>query len=374
MSSDRKSRAEMDLTPFVAARQARLVSQLEELGVDAFLTFSPANRRYLSGFTGSAGYVLVTRSGGTELFTDWRYVDQARAESPGSKVTLLGGDRRLWGPLEASLKTAGASKVAFEAAHVSHAFAREAEAELKVEWVPTTKLVEGLRSIKDAYEVAKMRASLAIAEQAFEHILPFVKPGVTEHELAVELRHRMELLGAQNQPNFPILASGWRAALPHGRASDKVIEKGEFLLFDYGAILDGYYSDMTRTVVVGKADERQREIYRLVNDSNAAGTKLMGAGNTGQAVDRACRVPLLEAGYEGQIHGYSVGHGLGLEIHEDPFMSEGYTAPLQAGMVVTIEPGIYISGWGGVRIEDTVLVTESGPEVFNTFTHDLLEL
>lgn len=373
MSSDPAMARELELPPFVSARQQRLREKLDRLGVDAFLTFSPANRRYLSGFTGSAGYVLVTRDA-AELYTDWRYVDQARSEAPGCTVTLLGGDRRLWGPLSAGLKAAGAGSVAFESAHVSHAFAREAAAELSVNWVPTVKLVEELRSIKDAFEISKMRASLAIAEQAFEHILPFVRPGVTEHELAVELRHRMELLGAQNQPNFPILASGWRAALPHGRASDKVIEKGEFVLFDYGAILDGYYSDMTRTIVCGNADERQREIYRLVYDSNAAGARLMGAGTTGQTVDRACRVPLLEAGYDGQIHGYSVGHGLGLEIHEDPFMSEGYTEPLQAGMVVTVEPGIYISGWGGVRIEDTVLVTESGPEVFNTFTHDLIEL
>lgn len=373
MTDDPATAAQLELPPFVAARQARLREKLTALNVDAFLTFSPANRRYLTGFTGSAGYVLVTKAG-AELFTDWHYVDQATAEAPGSKVTLLGGDRRLWSPLAASLKAAGASRVAFEAAHVSHAFAGEAASELPVEWVPTTKLVEELRSIKDEYEVSKMRASLAIAEQAFEHILPFVRPGAREHDLAVEMRHRMELLGAQNQPNFPILASGWRAALPHGRASDKVIEKGEFVLFDFGAVLDGYYSDMTRTVVCGTADARQREIYDLVRGACEAGGALMRAGTTGQAVDRVSREPLLAAGYEGQIHGYSVGHGLGLEIHEDPFMSEGYTAPLQAGMVVTMEPGIYIQGWGGVRVEDTVLVTDEGPQVFNTVTHDLLEL
>ncbi len=362
-----------DLGPFLTARQARLAERLERLGADAFLTFHPANRRYLTGFTGSAGYALVTREG-TELFTDWRYVDQAAAECPGVEVNLLGGDRRLWEPLGQRLKAHGAARLAFESAHVSHAFAQEATAELDAAWVPTTKVVEELRAVKDDYEVSRMRASLAVSEAAFEQVLPLVRPGVTEHELAVELRHRIELLGANNQPNLPILASGWRAALPHGRASSKAIERGEFVLFDFGAVLDGYYSDMTRTVVCGTADEKQREIYDLVNGANAAGVELMGAGTTGRAVDRASRQPLLAAGYEGRVHGYSVGHGLGLEIHEDPFMSEGYDRPLEAGMVVTMEPGIYLPGWGGVRIEDTVLVTEAGPDVFNTFTHDLIEL
>lgn len=373
MTSVASANQQPQLPRFVAARQERLLQKLGELGADAFLTFSAANRRYLTGFTGSAGYVLVTAAG-TELLTDWRYVDQAASEAPGCKVTLLGGDRSLWEPLRNSLKAAGASRLAFEESHVSAAFAREAQTEVPVQWLATSKLVEALRSVKDAYEIERMRASLAIAERAFEAVLPLVKPGVSELELAVQLRHQIELLGAQNQPNLPILASGYRAALPHGRASTKTIENGEFVLFDFGAVLDGYYSDMTRTVVCGKATQRHRQIYDLVNGSNAAGCRLVAAGTTGQAVDRACRQPLLDAGYEGQIHGYSVGHGLGLEIHEDPFMSEGYVQPLQAGMVVTVEPGIYIGGWGGVRIEDTVLVKDSGPEVFNTFTHDLIEL
>lgn len=374
MPDGKQADATHDLPRLLAARRARLQERMTELGVQAFLTGSPANRRYLTGFTGSAGHLLVTGDG-AELFTDWRYVDQAEAEAPGVKVTLLGGDRRLWPPLSAALKADGAKRVAFEAGHVTHAFAQEAATELPVEWVATSKLVEDLRAVKDAYEVQALRRGLAIAEQAFERILPQVRPGVTEHELAVQLRHQIELLGAQNQPNFPILASGYRAALPHGRASQKVIERGEFVLFDFGAVLDGYYSDMTRTVVCGRADARQTEIYQLVNESNAAGLALMGAGTTGRAVDRASRDVLLKAGYEGQqIHGYSVGHGLGLEIHEEPFVSEGYTQPLQPGMVVTMEPGIYIAGWGGVRIEDTVHVTDAGPQVFNTFTHDLLEL
>lgn len=365
--------SDFDMPQLLAARRARLVERMNQLGVDAFLSGSPANRRYLTGFTGSAGHVLVTKSG-TQLFTDWRYVDQAEAEAPGVTVTLLGGDRRLWAPLSSGLGAFGAKRVAFEADHVTHAFAHQAAEEVQAEWVPTSKVVEGLRAVKDAYEVTTLRRSLEIAEQAFQQVLPLVKPGATEHDLAVQLRYQIELLGAQNQPNFPILASGYRAALPHGRASQKAIERGEFVLFDFGAVLDGYYSDMTRTVVCGQADDRQKEVYRLVNESNAAGLKLMSAGTSGQAVDRASRDVLLRAGYEGKIHGYSVGHGLGLEIHEEPFVSEGYTQPLQAGMVVTMEPGIYIPGWGGVRIEDTVHVTAAGPEVFNAFTHDLLEL
>jgi Xaa-Pro aminopeptidase len=152
------------------------------------------------------------------------------------------------------------------------------------------------------------------------------------------------------------------------------VEPNDFVLFDFGAIVDGYHSDMTRTVVCGEADARQQEVYALVLQAHDAGSTLMGAGTTGQAVDRACRQPLIDAGYGQHTHGYSVGHGLGLEVHEDPFMSEGYAAELQSGMVITVEPGIYIPDWGGVRIENTVLVTDAGPDAFNTFTRELLEL
>lgn len=187
------------------------------------------------------------------------------------------------------------------------------------------------------------------------------------------LRYLVERRGAENYAGLPIVASGPRAALPHSKASDRKVQRGEFVLFDFGAIVDGYLSDMTRTVVCGEASPKQREVCSLIHRAEEAGVTLIREGVTGQTVDRTCRRPLHEGGYGDWTHGYSVGYGLGLEVHEDPFMSEEYLAPLEVGMVVTVEPGIYIPGWGGVRTEDTVLVTQNGCEVFNTSSRDLLK-
>ncbi len=363
-----------DRASFLATRRERLAARLSELGLDAYITFSPANRHYLTGFTGSFGYALITRDGAEEFFTDWRYLDQAAAECPTFKINTLTADKSLWSPLAPRLKELGVQRLGFEGGIAPADFAVQARENVPVEWVSAGRLVEGLRAIKDDFEIDRLRGSLRIAEEVFDHILPFIKPGVSERELAVEMRHQIELRGANNYPNMPIVASGWRAALPHGRASDKIVADGEFVLFDFGALLDGYHSDMTRTVVCGRAGEREREIYDLVRLCHDAGQALMKEGVTGQAVDRAARQPIIEAGYGDSSHGYSVGHGLGLEVHEDPFVSEGYTDTLKSGMVITMEPGVYIQGWGGVRIENTVLVTPEGPDAFNTTTRELLEV
>lgn len=365
-----------DLQPFLVERLERLRSRLAELDLEALLVVQGANRRWLTGFTGTFGYALVPRDGAPVFFTDWRYTEQAATECVGFEIDELFADKRLWGPLGDRLAAMGIGRLGFEAAHTNVAMYESALAEVAgVDWQPTRGIVEGLRQIKDAYEIDRLRVSQRITEAVFAETLPRIQPGVRERDLAVFMRSRIEQLGATNNPTFPIVASGWRAALPHGRASEKRVERGEFLLFDFGSVVDGYYSDMTRTVVVGKADARQRDIYQRVRDVEQAAAAMMRAGTSGRAVDRAARDPLTRAGYSGkQAHGYSVGHGVGLEIHEDPFMSEGYEAPLQHGMVVTIEPGIYISGWGGVRIEDIVHVTNDGPEVLTDFTHELLEL
>ena len=365
-----------DLNDFTAARRDALRQRLGEQGLDAFLTFHPANRRYLSGFDGSFGFVLVTANGGDVMLTDWRYVTQAAQQSPGMEIVELKKDKHLWTPLGAALAARGARRLGFETVRTPHAWhADGAGATGVVEWVPIKGLVERQRSIKDAYEIERLRQAQTIIDAVFAEVLPMVRPGVSERELAVELRHRIELAGAENYPGLPIVASGWRAALPHGRASLKQVERGELVLFDFGALVDGYHSDMTRTVACGEVSARDRAIYELVASAEAAGVALAAAGVTGQAIDRACRDPILAAGYrEGQTHGYSVGHGLGLEVHEDPFISEGYEAPLEAGMVVTIEPGVYLAGETGVRVEDTVLITEDGCgcEVFDTTTRELL--
>ena len=213
---------------------------------------------------------------------------------------------------------------------MTHTWLSEATARVRAEWLATEKLVENLRAIKDAYEVARMKRAQAVADDVFATVLPLVRSGVSERDLAVELRYQIERRGAENYPAFPIIASGWRAALPHGVASEKRIEDGEFVLFDFGAVVDGYYSDMTRVVVVGQADTEQRKVYRLVREAMEAGVARLQHGVSGSVIDNACREPLLHAGYGGYTHGYSVGHGLGLEVHEVPFISGGYVDSLQA--------------------------------------------
>lgn len=364
------------LTPFIDARVERLQAELVERGVDAFITFSPANRRYLTGFDGSYGFAAITVNGVRTLFTDWRYVEQAAEQASGYEVVKLEKNKDLLTPLGRWLAEVGAKRLGFEGDHVTEAWLTDAKAALpNVEWVSERRLVEGLRSIKDEYEAELLRRSQNIADEVFAQLLPKIVPGVTERSLAVELRHSIELAGAENYPGIPIVASGWRAALPHGRASDKIIERGEFVLFDFGAILEGYHSDMTRTVSLGKADDRMREVYALVLEAEEAGLRLAAQpGVTGQAIDRACREPIHRGGYQQYEHGFSVGHGLGLEVHEDPFLSESYVQPLQAGMVITVEPGIYVPGWTGVRVEDTVLIGPNGGEVLNATPRALLEL
>ncbi len=369
-----------DLAYFTALRRTALRERIRSDGIDAFITFHPANRRYLTGFDGSFGFALVSADGeGTGadvLLTDWRYVTQASQQAPAMEVVELKKDKHLWTPLGKALAARGLKRLAFESARAPHAWHADGSTWLSdVEWVPTTGVVEKLRSIKDAYEIDRLKRAQAIAGDVFADVLPLVRPGVTERELAIAMRHRIELAGAENYPTMPIVASGWRAALPHGRASTKTVERGEFVLFDFGALVDGYHSDMTRTVACGAVSDEHRAIYELVARSEQAGIDLAAAGVTGQAIDRACREPIVAAGYrDGQMHGYSVGHGLGYEVHEDPFISEGYEAPIEAGMVVTIEPGVYLPGETGVRIEDTVLITEGGCEVFDTTTRELLVL
>jgi Xaa-Pro aminopeptidase len=364
---------DLDLQTFTARRRDALRDRLRAEGLDAFITFHPSHRRYLSGFDGSFGYVLVATAGDDVMLTDWRYVTQVAEQSPALEVVELKKDKHLWTPLAKALADRGARRLGFESARVPHAWhADGAEAVGGVAWVATKGWVERQRALKDAYEIGKLREAQAITDAVFTEVKRMVAPGVTERVLAVEMRHLIEQAGADNSPMFPIVASGWRAALPHGRATGKRVERGEFVLFDFGAIQDGYHADMTRTVACGEVSPAHREIYRLVLEAEQAGVALAAAGVTGRAIDRACRAPILAAGYrEGQMHGYSVGHGIGLEIHEDPFLSEGYEAPLEAGMVVTIEPGVYLPGETGVRVEDTVLLTESGCEVFDTSPREL---
>ena len=239
--------------------------------------------------------------------------------------------------------------------------------------IDTDQLLEDLMVCKDASELADLKKAVAISDEAFERILGFLKPGLAEKEVAAELEYQMKMLGATKEAFPTIVASGWRSALPHGRASEKKIKKGEFVTFDFGAQYNGYPSDITRTVVIGKANARQKKIYNIVARAQMAAIKKVKSGLKGSEVDAVARKIITQAGF-GKNFGHGTGHGLSLEVHARPAVSPRGTEVLKPNMVVTIEPGIYIAGWGGVRIEDDVVVRSQGCTVLNKATKKLLEL
>ncbi|MFZ5814834.1 MAG: M24 family metallopeptidase [Bacillota bacterium] len=354
------------------SRLDRLRASLEQRGLDAIVINKPHNRFYLSGFTGTAGVLLITGKS-AYLITDFRYTEQAAAQAP--HFTVLRPESTNYALLARLLEQEQVQRIGIEGDYLSvdeHTTYRETFGQR--EMLSATGLVEALRLVKDEQEQQLMRRAAAIADEAWAQIIPLIKPGVVERDLALELEYRMKRLGAEALSFDIIVASGVRSALPHGRASEKVIEAGDLVTFDFGCIYRGYCSDMTRTVMVGEPTPKQREIYEIVLEAQLRGVAACRAGITGRELDEACRGYIREKGY-GDAFGHGTGHGVGIEIHEGPrasFRSEGEI--LQPGMIVTIEPGIYLPGWGGVRIEDMVLVTETGCESFSTSPKELLIL
>ncbi len=355
------------------ARLERLRSRMAEQGLDALVVAKPENRAYLSGFTGSAAVLLVTRTG-ADLLTDFRYTEQAASQAPHFAVRSIAGTTNH--ALVADLiHQHGGQRIGFEGDFLTFdEYGLYRKALEGRELVTVSGLVENLRLIKDSDEQAIMRKAAEVTDQAWAHILGYIKPGVQERDLAVELEYKMRKLGAEGPAFDTIVASGIRSSLPHGRASEKVVEHGDFVTFDFGALYQGYCADFTRTVVVGEPSAKQREIYEIVLEAQLRGLAACKAGATGQQVDAACRDYITAKGY-GSNFGHGTGHGVGRFIHEGPRLR--WTAAediLVPGMMVTIEPGIYLPGWGGVRIEDLVLVTENGCERFSQSPKDLIIL
>src|SRR5579884_3380351 len=317
------------------ARQEALVRALEAEGLDGLLVASRANIRYLTGFSGSAALAVVTRAD-VLLVTDFRYDEQARAEA--GAVARVAAAGRAWC------------------------------------WRPTVDLVERLRVVKDAGEVAAIRSAAALAGRALAETLPRVRPGMAELEIAGLLEEALRRLGSEGHPFPTIVASGPRTALPHARSSARRVAAGEWLLLDFGAQVDGYCADITRTVVVGaRATERQRALYEVVAEAQARARAGVRAGMSGRDADALAR-ELIAARGLGEAFGHSLGHGLGLEVHEAPRLASTNAEPLPAGAVVTIEPGVYLAGEGGVRIEDDVHLAPEGPELLSDGLTDLVEL
>lgn len=345
----------------------QLRSALDAQQLDGMFIVQPENRRYISGFTGTSGYVVITADKAF-FITDFRYVDQAREQCVGYEIVNQGN--ALLPTLADLLKRQHVKRLGFEQDFVTYGDVQRYKTLEEVvpglSLVPTSGVLELLRIIKDDSEVASIQRAADIADAAFTHILGYLRPGLSEKEVALELETFMRKQGASGPSFETIVASGWRSSLPHGVASDKVLESGDFVKMDYGAFYEGYCSDITRTVVLGKPSDKQREVYNVVLEAQRLALEAAKAGMTGQELDAVARSYIAGKGY-GEAFGHSLGHGIGLQIHEGPRVSSSGSDLLKPQMVITIEPGIYLSQWGGVRIEDDVLLLEGGEK--RIFTH-----
>ena len=349
-------------------RLTKLRETIKKEDVDALLIGQPQNRRYLSGFTGSAGWLLITAERSV-LATDFRYYEQVGRQSPDwelAKITAKFTDL-----LPDLLAALGVRRLGFESEHLTVAQLEAfREAAAKVEWQPLKQTVERLRMIKDEAEIEALRRSAALNDEAFAHLLSVIEPGMTERAVAWEIESYLRTHGASKVSFDPIVAAGPNGALPHARPGDRVIRAGEPIVIDMGCVLDGYCSDMTRTICLGKPKAKYLEIWNLVLRAQQTALEGIHAGMEGVEADALARQVIEEAGY-GDKFGHSLGHGVGLSVHEGPRASKLSEDTLQAGMSLTVEPGIYLPGEFGVRIEDLVIIGEEGVE---NLTHSPKEL
>lgn len=345
----------------------KLRKEMEQQQIEALLITSQYNLRYITEFTGTAGLALVTQHK-AYFITDFRYTEQAGEQV--KEFDVVQAKTNLLEEAAELVKNLDVKSLAFEKDYVTYAAFLDYEAKIEAELKPVSGLIEKIRMIKTPEEVNILKAAAKIADDAFEHICKFIKVGQTELEISNELEFFMRKQGATSSSFDTIVASGLRSALPHGVATEKKIESGDFITLDYGALYNGYISDITRTVAVGEPSDKLKEIYQVVLDAQVLGVEKIGPGMTGIEADAIARDYIKSKGY-GEAFGHSTGHGIGLEVHEAPGLSFKSQTVLEPGMAVTVEPGIYLPGIGGVRIEDDILITESGNE---RLTHSTKEL
>lgn len=351
----------------------RLINLQEKISaekVDAILITKAPNVTYFSGFRGDSSALLIGKNF-RKLITDGRYLEQAITEA--KNFTIVQQNDGLRKKIVEEIKISGCKKVGFEGLVMTVAEHSYLKKELRGVEFKSVEL-DTLRQVKDTSELENIRRACEIADAAFEKILAVIKPGVREFEVAAELEYFMRRLGSQAAAFTTIVASGWRGSLPHGTATDKKISAGELVTMDFGATFNGYCSDMTRTICVGRASDDQRKIYNLVLDAQLYGLEIITAGKGGKEIDAAVRDRLTTAGY-GRFFVHGLGHGVGLEIHEEPRLSKlSKCEKLLPNMIVTDEPGLYIENFGGVRIEDTVLVTRGSAQPLTRSPKNLIEL
>jgi Xaa-Pro aminopeptidase len=352
-------------------RVEMLRKKMDEIKADWILILKPENRRYISGFTGTTGFVLI--SDNKAIFaTDFRYTEQASEQCKGFEIKEINKDYTIYH----LLKDLEVRRLGIEDDYITYQTVNKIKESVdNVELVPLNGMLTNIRMIKDEKEIELISKAAEIADKAYEYILKNIKVGMTEREIANELEYYMKKLGAEG-PSFDfIVASGRRSSMPHGVASDKVIEQGDLVTIDMGCIYKGYCSDMTRTFVMGKANKEQKKIYDIVLKAQEEVLKSIKPGITGFELDKIARDIITNEGY-GPRFGHSLGHGVGLEIHELPALAQHDLGKisLEPGMVITDEPGIYIPEFGGVRIEDLVVVTEDGCKVLSKSSKELIEV
>lgn len=352
------------------SRLNQLRQQLNEHNLDAMLITSAVNRQYITGFTGTAGAAVVTNDQAF-FITDFRYTEQAKDQVKG--FTIIEHKEPIPKVVGNIVKDYSISTIGFEKATLSYEGYEQFDAEIDAEFTPTSGIIEKIRLIKSKDEITILKDACNIVDRAFEHILNYIKPGVKEIDIANELEFFMRRNGAQSSSFDIIVASGYRSALPHGVASDKEIEAGELVTMDFGALYKGYCSDITRTVAVGEISSELKEIYDTVLEAQIRGVAGIKPGITAKEADALTRDYIDSKGF-GKYFGHSTGHGLGLEVHESPGLSFRSNQVLEKGMVVTVEPGIYIPEIGGCRIEDDIWLTENGNERLTHAPKELITL
>lgn len=347
-----------------------LRSKLSVLNLDAMLiTFLP-DARWLTKFSGSNATVLLTQEN-VWLFTDFRYKEQVKTEVENAEAVIT--SEGYLAELKSGRFPFG-SRVGFQADKLAYSSAEKLKSEFSsLEFVPVVQFCEEFIAVKESEELDKMRKAVAITDQVFEKILAMISPKVTEREIAAEISYWNKRFGAEKDSFDPIVASGARAAFPHARATDNYIEKDSLMVIDMGCMVGGYCSDQTRTVAVGKISDEARKVYNLVLEAHLIGIQSAKAGMTGKELDATARDFLTLHGY-GEAFGHSLGHAVGLQVHELPTIGKKSEMKIPVGAVITIEPGVYLPGKFGVRIEDMVLITESGAEPLPKAIKQLIEL
>ena len=338
---------------------SQIADKLSQYDLDAMLIVSEPGERYAVGFQGE-GYVLVTREG-SQYSTDGRYIEAAQKQVTGAEVVLTSRERSHLALARDFLEARGLKRVGFESAAVSVAQHRRWQESFPkgCELIPAQELLDGLRASKDGEEIAAMLQAQKITDAAFGEILNYIRPGLTEQEVAARLVYELLRRGARKVSFDPIVAAGANGSMPHAVPGETVIQKGMFVTMDFGCVYDGYCSDMTRTVAVGQPTQEMERVYETVLAAQKAGIAAARAGMPGRELDAAARKVIEEAGY-GDYFTHSFGHSLGLEIHESPNASPSETRPLPVGTVISAEPGIYLPGRFGVRIEDVLVLEEGG--------------